>query len=269
MSGGRVAPRSLTQGGRLDESVAPMTQPDDPTPEAPPSAEAPAPSEPALGTQDLAALLFVSTEPLSKGRLATLVGGASEKRVLEALERLNARLASAGLPWELREIAGGWQVFTTPDVAETVALLGKAKKDEKLSGAGLETLAIVAYRQPVTKGEIEAIRGVQVGPILRTLVDRGMVKVGGRSDDPGHPLLYVTTRKFLDTFALASLDDLPRDGELLRAALPRTNALPTPQRPYSCPSTKTHRIRNRPRNSSPPPTSRSTFPRARAAASSC
>lgn len=222
-----------------------MTQPDDPTPEAPPSAEAPAPSEPALGTQappaapsadaaalgetsepselseselerDLAALLFVSTEPLSKGRLATLVGGASEKRVLEALERLNARLASAGLPWELREIAGGWQVFTTPDVAETVALLGKAKKDEKLSGAGLETLAIVAYRQPVTKGEIEAIRGVQVGPILRTLVDRGMVKVGGRSDDPGHPLLYVTTRKFLDTFALASLDDLPRDGELLR-----------------------------------------------------
>jgi segregation and condensation protein B len=245
MSGGRVAPRSLTQGGRLDESVAPMTQPDDPTPEAPPSAEAPAPSEPALGTQappaapsadaaalgepsepselseselerDLAALLFVSTEPLSKGRLATLVGGASEKRVLEALERLNARLASAGLPWELREIAGGWQVFTTPDVAETVALLGKAKKDEKLSGAGLETLAIVAYRQPVTKGEIEAIRGVQVGPILRTLVDRGMVKVGGRSDDPGHPLLYVTTRKFLDTFALASLDDLPRDGELLR-----------------------------------------------------
>ena len=245
MSAGRAAPRSLTQGGPLDESVAPMTQPDDPTPEAPPSAAAPAPTDPALGTQvspeapaadaaaagqasepselsdselerDLAALLFVSTEPLSKGRLASLVGGATEKRVLEALARLNARLASAGLPWELREIAGGWQVFTTPDVAETVALLGKAKKDEKLSGAGLETLAIVAYRQPVTKAEIEAIRGVQVGPILRTLVDRGMVKVGGRSDDPGHPLLYVTTRKFLDTFALASLDDLPRDGELLR-----------------------------------------------------
>ena len=92
----------------------------------------------------------------------------------------------------------------------------KAKKEEKLSAAGLETLALVAYRQPVTKGEIEAIRGVQVGPILRTLVDRGMVKVAGRSDDPGHPLLYGTTRKFLDTFALASIDDLPRDGELLR-----------------------------------------------------
>lgn len=133
-----------------------------------------------------------------------------------ALDRLQARLVAAGLPWELREIAGGWQVFTTPDVAETVARLSKAKKEEKLSAAGLETLAIVAYRQPVTKGEIEAIRGVQVGPILRTLVDRGMVKVAGRSDDPGHPLLYGTTRKFLDTFALASIDDLPRDGELLR-----------------------------------------------------
>jgi len=251
MRSGRSAP-SLTQGGPLDESVGPMTQPDDPTPEAPPSAatepgaqaseavaaaeadtsenpraqrppselpESPLPeselSESGL-ERDLAALLFVSTEPLSKGRLASLVGSASEKRVAEALTRLSARLATAGLPWELREIAGGWQVFTTPDVAETVALLGKAKKDEKLSGAGLETLAIVAYRQPVTKAEIEAIRGVQVGPILRTLVDRGMVKVGGRSDDPGHPLLYVTTRKFLDTFALASLDDLPRDGELLR-----------------------------------------------------
>jgi len=229
-----------------------MTQPDDPTPDAPPSAAARAATEPELGAQatsevavcepalaiagqgnesaavseselseselerDLAALLFVSTEPLSKGRLASLVGGASEKRIAEALARLQQRLATACLPWELREIAGGWQLFTTPDVAETVALLGKAKKDEKLSGAGLETLAIVAYRQPVTKGEIEAIRGVQVGPILRTLVDRGLVKVGGRSDDPGHPLLYITTRKFLDAFALASLDDLPRDGELLR-----------------------------------------------------
>ncbi len=218
-----------------------MTQPDDPQPEVPPSgeatlapaaasepvaegtavpsgAEAPLPSElsEAELERDLAALLFVASEPLSKGRLSQLVGGLPEKRVLEALASLNQRVAAAGLPWELREIAGGWQIFTTTDVAETVALLGKSRKDEKLSGAGLETLAIVAYRQPVTKAEIEAIRGVQVGPILRTLVDRGMVKVGGRSDDPGHPLLYVTTRKFLDTFALASLDDLPRDGELLR-----------------------------------------------------
>lgn len=199
-----------------------MSQPDDPLPTAA-LAEAPtdpAPPPPELSDaeleRDLAALLFVANEPLSLGKLTQLVGGLPERAVAEALTRLNARLATAGLPWELREIAGGWQVYTTSDVAETVARLAKTRKDEKLSGAGLETLAIVAYRQPVTKGEIEAIRGVQVGPILRTLVDRGLVKVAGRSDDPGHPLLYGTTRRFLDTFALASLDDLPRDGELLR-----------------------------------------------------
>jgi segregation and condensation protein B len=129
---------------------------------------------------------------------------------------LRERLAASGLPWELREIAGGWQLYTTSDMAETVARLQKVRRDEKVSPAGLETLAIIAYRQPATKAEIEAIRGVQVGPILRTLVERGLVKVAGRSDDPGHPLLYATTRKFLDAFGLAALEDLPRDGELLR-----------------------------------------------------
>lgn len=166
--------------------------------------------------RELAALLFASTEPLSSGKLQSLLGGASAARVEEGLRALSTRLATAQLPWELRQIAGGWQIYTTPDVAETVARLQKVKKDEKVSPAGLETLAIVAYRQPVTKAEIEAIRGVQVGPILRTLVDRGLVKVAGRSEDPGHPLLYGTTKRFLENFGLASLDDLPRDGELLR-----------------------------------------------------
>ena len=101
-------------------------------------------------------------------------------------------------------------------MAETVASLSRERRDEKVSPAALETLAVVAYRQPVTKAEIEAIRGVQVGPILRALVDRGLVRVAGRSDDPGRALLYGTTRQFLDVFGLASLSDLPRDGELLK-----------------------------------------------------
>ena len=216
------APRSQTEEGSAEVAASEVSIPapaeGEPTPAVPAEGE-PLPAAELSDTElerDLAALLFVASEPLSRGRLAQLVGGTPERQVGEALDRLQARLTAAGLPWELREIAGGWQVFTTTDVAETVARLSKAKKEEKLSAAGLETLAIVAYRQPVTKGEIEAIRGVQVGPILRTLVDRGMVKVAGRSDDPGHPLLYGTTRKFLDTFALASIDDLPRDGELLR-----------------------------------------------------
>ncbi|MCC7012542.1 MAG: SMC-Scp complex subunit ScpB [Planctomycetes bacterium] len=190
-------------------------------PGAEPAAE-PTPALPAAELSDLeverelAALVFASSDPLSTARLAGLLGGQSEARIETALQALALRLSTASLPWELRQIAGGWQFFTTPDMAETVARLSKIKRDEKVSPAGLETLAIVAYRQPVTKGEIEAIRGVQVGPILRTLVDRGLVKVAGRSDDPGHPLLYGTTRKFLDSFGMASLDDLPRDGELVR-----------------------------------------------------
>jgi segregation and condensation protein B len=166
--------------------------------------------------REVAALLFASPEPLSEAKLAALLDGTPQVRVRLVLDALARRLSASGLPWELRVIAGGWQLYTVEALADTVGRLSKVRKDEKVSPAGLETLAIVAYRQPVTKGEIEAIRGVQVGPILRTLVDRGLVKVAGRSDDPGRPLLYGTTKKFLDSFGLGSLDDLPRDGELLR-----------------------------------------------------
>ena len=171
---------------------------------------------PAELEREVAALLFASSDPLSEARLSALLGGVAKAPLAAALADLGRRLSTSGLPWELREIAGGWQLFSTPDMAETVAVLGKGKRDEKVSPAALETLAVVAYRQPVTKAEIEAIRGVQVGPILRALVDRGMVKVAGRSDDPGRALLYATTRQFLDVFGLASLADLPRDGELLK-----------------------------------------------------
>jgi segregation and condensation protein B len=166
--------------------------------------------------RELAALLFASSDPISPARLTELLGGVARAELETALSALHARLTASGLPWELREIAGGWQLFTTPDMAETIASLSRARRDEKVSPAALETLAVVAYRQPVTKAEIEAIRGVQVGPILRALVDRGLVRVAGRSDDPGRALLYVTTRQFLDVFGLASLSDLPRDGELLK-----------------------------------------------------
>jgi segregation and condensation protein B len=105
--------------------------------------------------------------------------------------------------------------MTAPETYETVGKLSKTRRTERLSAAGLETLAVVAYRQPVTKAEIEAIRGVQCGAMLRTLVDRGLVRVTGRASQPGSPLQYGTTRAFLDRFGLASLQDLPRDGELL------------------------------------------------------
>lgn len=163
----------------------------------------------------IAALLFASPEALSESRLAQLAEGAPKARVKAALTQLESELAESPLPLELRKLAGGWRLMTAAEMSEVVARLFQARKAERLSAAGLETLAVVAYRQPVTKAEIEAIRGVQCGPMLRTLVDRGLVKVTGRAELPGSPLQYGTTRDFLDRFGLGGLEELPRDGELL------------------------------------------------------
>ena len=162
------------------------------------------------------ALLFASPDPVGLARLVALLERPETARVRQALATLEERLASAGLPLVLREVAGGWRLMTAPEQAETVARLVQSRKVERITPAALETLSIVAYRQPVTKAEIEAIRGVQSGPILRSLTDRGLVRVTGRADQPGSPLQYGTTREFLDRFGLGSLKDLPRDGELAR-----------------------------------------------------
>ena len=163
----------------------------------------------------ITALLFASPEALSEARLAQLAEGAPKARVKAALTQLESELAESPLPLELRKLAGGWRLMTAAEMSDVVARLFQARKSERLSAAGLETLAVVAYRQPVTKADIEAIRGVQCGPMLRTLVDRGLVKVTGRADLPGAPLQYGTTRDFLDRFGLGGLEELPRDGELL------------------------------------------------------
>lgn len=164
----------------------------------------------------VSALIFASPEPLGTGRLRRLLEGPRRPRVVAALEVIEKRLAKSKLPLELREIAGGWRLMTSPAAQETVARLVKARKADKLSPAGLETLAVIAYRQPVTKAEIEAIRGVQCGAMLRNLVDRGLARVTGRADVPGAPLQYGTSKEFLDRFGMGSLKDLPRDGELLK-----------------------------------------------------
>lgn len=170
-------------------------------------------------TEIVCALLFTSAAPLSPRKLARLVdksGKLSDARVEKALEALRERLTEARLPIRLQALGGGYRLLTDPDTADVVSQLLSGTKIERLSPAALETLAVVAYRQPVTKAEIEAIRGVQAGPILRTLVDRDLIKVVGRADQPGSPLQYGTTSEFLDRFGLSSTKDLPRDPELLR-----------------------------------------------------
>jgi segregation and condensation protein B len=165
-----------------------------------------------LGPQ-LEALLFVAPEALSLKRLAELVE-AEPDRVREALERLRTAYAGRERGIHLVEIAGGWRMLTNPECAEAVADLKGRRDKERLSGAALETLAIIAYKQPVSRAEIERIRGVAVGPVLRHLLELDLVRVAGREEGLGRALLYGTTRSFLDRFGLKSVKDLPASLEL-------------------------------------------------------
>jgi segregation and condensation protein B len=159
-------------------------------------------------------LLFAAAEPLSLARLVELLERPAPARVQAALEALAASMEAAGLPLVVQKVAGAWRLLSDPELAPVVARLRSEPKPERISAAALETLAIIAYRQPVSKAEIEAIRGVQAGPVLRSLVDRGLVRISGRAELPGQPLLYGTTKDFLERFGLGALKDLPRDGEL-------------------------------------------------------
>jgi len=158
----------------------------------------------------LEALLFASAEPLSLARLAELMG--SPPAVVRGLlEAYGNRLASdprRGV--RLVEVAGGYRLETRPDLALWIHQLDRPDRELRLSRAALECLAIVAYRQPVTRAEIEAVRGVQSESVLRWLEEHGLVEEAGRKEAPGRPILYRTTARFLDLFGLKSLDELPR-----------------------------------------------------------
>jgi len=159
------------------------------------------------------ALLFSSDQPLALSLLAeSLDSGADE--VMAALQALGADCAARGAGVELREIAGGWMLVTTAAHAEWVGRLLRGKRRMRLSRAALETMAIIAYKQPVTKSEVEAIRGVDSSAVLGTLLERNLVTIRGRSKVVGRPLLYGSTPEFLDYFGLRDLSELPRPEEL-------------------------------------------------------
>ncbi len=162
------------------------------------------------------ALLLASGDVLTVERMRDLLGLTSVVHVREALEGISVRWAEAGLAVELQEVAGGVRVTTRPEYAEYVRRLSRRPDVDKLSPSLMETLSIVAYRQPAPRVEVERIRGVQCGEGLRSLLDRRLLKVVGRSDQPGRPLLYGTTRRFLEVFGLKSLEDLPTMGDHTR-----------------------------------------------------
>jgi segregation and condensation protein B len=159
------------------------------------------------------ALLFVSAEPVKVARLAETTGS-EVAEVRAALKRLAAYYDETHRAFELVEIARGFQVMTRSAFHEAIEAFRSVKSVNRLSPSAMETLAIIAYKQPLIRAEIEAIRGVQCGPVLRKLLDRKMVKVAGRDKRPGNPILYKTTNRFMEHFGLKSLKGLPSVEEL-------------------------------------------------------
>lgn len=158
-------------------------------------------------------LLFVADEPLTIDRLKKIISGAESRELREVLEELEADYETRQGGFFLKQVAGGYQIRTRPEYMEWIKRLLQPKP-LRLSKAALETLAIIAYKQPVIRSEVEHIRGVDCGGILRVLLERKFVRVLGRKDIPGRPLIYATTKRFLEVFDLKNLRDLPTPKEI-------------------------------------------------------
>jgi segregation and condensation protein B len=185
-------------------------------------------------TQVIEALLFAAQKPLTARELAAAIKGAggddellpnefaktTEAQVAAALEQLKIEYVQQSRAFQLAEKAEGWQLVSDPAYASWVRQLFPAMKPARLTPPSLETLAIVAYRQPITRADIEAVRGVAVDGVLQNLMERGLVKIAGRAEVPGRPLLYETTEFFLEHFGLRNLDELPNAEELRKRYLP-------------------------------------------------
>ncbi len=159
------------------------------------------------------AVLFASDEPLSAERLADIVG-TGVKQIRTHIKNLNDKYQANNNAFRIEQIAGGYQMLTLSPYNHWLKKLLRVRSDSKLSPAALETLAIIAYKQPVIRADIESIRGVAVGEITRSLMYKGLVKIVGRAEVLGRPMLYGTTKKFLEVFGLNSLKDLPKIEEL-------------------------------------------------------
>ena len=164
--------------------------------------------------RELEALLFVSDEPVGSVALAQALG-TSRQEVDRLCDELASLYEERGAGITLRNVAGGWRLTTHPDAAEAVERYVLASRHTRLTKAALETLAIVAYKQPVTRHQISSVRGVNSDGVLRALVDRGLVAEVGREETPGRPVLYGTTPEFLERLGLPSLSELPSLAPLL------------------------------------------------------
>ncbi|MDD5073435.1 MAG: SMC-Scp complex subunit ScpB [Candidatus Omnitrophica bacterium] len=163
------------------------------------------------------ALLFASEKPIAVEQMKEVIEEVETKDIRAALVELMTEYETLGRSFKVYEVAGGYQMVTAPEFADYLKKFYRVKSKDKLSKPALETLAVIAYRQPITKSEIEDIRGVNVDGVVETLADRMMIRITGRKDAPGRPILYGTTKEFLDRFGLSSLNELPKLGEFTEA----------------------------------------------------
>ena len=159
------------------------------------------------------AVLFAGDEPLSADKLAD-IAETTPKQIKQHVQNLNDKYTANGHAFRIDQLAGGFQMMTLSCYSHWLKKLLRARDDGKMSPAALETLAIIAYKQPVIRADIEAIRGVAAGEVIRSLMYKGLVKITGRAEVLGRPMLYGTTKKFLEVFGLNALKDLPKIEEL-------------------------------------------------------
>ncbi len=202
--------RSMDSPGN-EKGPRALSRPD--TGATPTAREQPESSQRTAELANLEAVLFVGREPLTSRKIADLAGLANGPEARKLIHRLNGLYDVGGAPVRVEEVAGGHQLLTRPKFGPWLRRLLQRPVETRLSAPAMETLAVVAYRQPVLRTEIESVRGVQCGDILRQLMERDLVRIVGRSDDLGRPLLYGTTKRFLALFGLRHLDELPRAAE--------------------------------------------------------
>jgi len=163
--------------------------------------------------RQIEALLVATDSPVTTDRICELIGCGTESAE-QAVQRIEAELASGGHSIIVARLAGGFRIVTDPELGFVVGQLFEGRRHSRLSRASLETLAVIAYRQPATRAQIEVVRGVNSDSAMRTLLERDLVKIAGRQETPGRPLLYGTTQKFLEYFGLNSIMHLPRIDEI-------------------------------------------------------
>jgi segregation and condensation protein B len=190
--------------------------------------ESPGVDEPQIDLAVLEALLFSTHHPLTAGRLGELLQLQSTKPIRRAIKDLNQLYADTNRSFRVEQVAGGYQLLTLPAYGDVLQQMHQREADAKLTKSALETLAIIAYKQPILRADVESIRGVACGETIRSLMEKHLVKIAGRAELPGRPILYGTTKRFLELFGLNSLKDLPQQQEGLPKPQPKQDVPSAP-----------------------------------------